>query len=203
LSVIVVPMKPELPCMLDIEASGFGRNSYPIEIGYVCSDGSAWCTLVRPPDDWTHWDASAEQVHHIARNTLLAHGRPPLEVARQLNAALAGRTVYCDGWAHDYTWLGVLFEAAGLQPQFKLASVRQLLDEAQLSRLDALRRGSFSVLGIARHRASSDARALQWAVGKLLGAVAQTAADAQPDNTAGPPAAAAPLAPAGHTDQRR
>ena len=154
--------------MIDIEASGFGRASYPIEIGYVRSDGSAWCTLVRPADDWTHWDGTAEQVHHIPRNLLLSHGRPPNEVARHLNQALAGRTVYCDGWAHDYTWLNVLFDEAGLQPSFKLESVRQLLGEAQLNRLDDLRRSSFSVLGIARHRASSDARALQWAVGKLL-----------------------------------
>jgi hypothetical protein len=178
-------MDPAPPCVLDIEASGFGRQSYPIEIGFVRDDGQAWCTLVRPGDDWTHWDDSAERVHRIPRATLLQHGRPAREVAQQLNAALAGRTVYCDGWAHDYTWLGVLYEAAEMSPRFQLASVRQLLDENQLSRLDALRRGSFSVLGIARHRASSDARALQWAVHKLQ--LQATGAAADP-----PPAAQAP-----------
>ena len=42
---------------------------------------------------------------------------------------LAGRTVYCDGWAHDYAWLGLLFEEAGLVPRFKLESVNRLLDD--------------------------------------------------------------------------
>src|SRR3990167_8850773 len=36
------------PAFLDIEASGFGRDGYPIEIGFVLSDGEAWRTLVRP-----------------------------------------------------------------------------------------------------------------------------------------------------------
>jgi len=32
------------------------------------------------------------------------------EVARMLNADLAGQTVYCDGWAHDFPWLALLFD---------------------------------------------------------------------------------------------
>ena len=154
-------------CVIDIEASGFGRHSYPIEIGYVREDGQAWCSLVRPAADWLHWDRQAERVHGIARPTLLQHGRAVAEVARRLNADLAGRTVYCDGWAHDYAWLGVLFEEAGLVPRFKLESVNRLLDDAGLARLDAERRLAFATLGIGRHRASTDARALQWALERL------------------------------------
>ena len=55
----------ETPSIMDIEASGFGRSSYPIEVGYVLGDGSSFCTLIRPLPSWTHWDASAESVHHI------------------------------------------------------------------------------------------------------------------------------------------
>ena len=154
-------------CVIDIEASGFGRHSYPIEIGFVRDDGHAWCSLVRPADDWQHWDAEAEQVHGIARATLLQHGRPADEIARRLNDDLGGRTVYCDGWAHDYAWLGLLFEVAGLVPRFKLESVKRLLDDAGLARLDAERRLAFATLGIGRHRASTDARALQWALERL------------------------------------
>ena len=154
-------------CVIDIEASGFGRHSYPIEIGYVREDGQAWCSLVRPAADWLHWDRQAERVHGIARPTLLQHGRAVAEVARRLNDDLAGRTVYCDGWAHDYAWLGVLFEEAGLVPRFKLESVNRLLDDAGLARLDAERRLAFATLGIGRHRASTDARALQWALERL------------------------------------
>lgn len=157
-----------VPCVLDIEASGFGRHSYPIEVGYVLPDGRARCTLILPAADWQHWDASAEQVHHIARDTLLLHGRPAAEVARMLNHDLAGLTVYCDGWAHDYAWLAALFEAADITPHFKLASVHQLLDEPRLARLDGVQRQARVELGLSRHRASSDARVLQLALARLV-----------------------------------
>jgi hypothetical protein len=158
------------PCVLDIEASGFGGRSYPIEIGYVLGDGRSRCTLVRPAPQWTHWDPAAERVHHIARATLLRHGRPAAEVARMLNDDLAGRTVYCDGWAHDYPWLAALFEEAGCSPGFRLESVMRLLDEPRLARLDAAHRDARQELGLTRHRASGDARALQLALLRLGGA---------------------------------
>lgn len=157
------------PCVLDIEASGFGRHSYPIEVGYVLPDGRARCTLICPSTHWTHWDASAEQVHRIRRETLLRHGRPAADVARMLNGDLAGRTVYCDGWAHDYPWLAALFDEAGLAPTFRLESVRTLLDEARLARLPDLQRQALQELGMARHRASADARALQMAIERATG----------------------------------
>lgn len=156
-------------CVIDIEASGFGRHSYPIEVGFVREDGQAWCSLVLPADDWQHWDTAAEQLHGIPRAMLLQHGRPAHEVAQRLNTDLAGCTAYCDGWAHDYSWLGALYEAADLTPNFRLESVRALLDETRLQQLDALRREAFEALGIARHRASSDALALQWALQRLTG----------------------------------
>jgi hypothetical protein len=155
------------PCVLDIEASGFGRHSYPIEVGYVLPDGRARCTLIRPLPEWTHWDAGAEQVHHISRSTLLEHGRSAGEVAAMMNDDLAGQTVYCDGWAHDYAWLGALFEAADSVPLFKLESVARLLDERRLQRLPLAQKQAMAELGLARHRASSDARALQRALSRL------------------------------------
>jgi hypothetical protein len=155
------------PCVLDIEASGFGRNSYPIEIGYVLPDGRARCTLIRPAPLWTHWDPAAERVHHIARSTLLQYGRPAAEVVQMLNDDLLGLTVYCDGWAHDYAWLGALFEAAGQSPHFKLESVNRLLDEPGLARLTGLQQQARATLGLSRHRASADARVLQVALAQL------------------------------------
>ena len=153
--------------VIDIEASGFGRHSYPIEIGYVREDGEAWCSLILPAADWLHWDDAAERLHGITRTALLRHGRVAREVAQRLNDELGGLTVYCDGWAHDYAWLGSLFEAAEMTPRFRLESVNKLLDDERLARLDQLRREAFTTLGIARHRASSDARALQWALLQL------------------------------------
>ena len=158
---------PAPPCVLDIEASGFGGRSYPIEVGYVMPDGRARCTLVRPARHWVHWDETAQQVHGIEREMLIRHGRAPLEVARMMNADLAGRVVYCDGWAHDYAWLGVLFEEADLVPAFRLETAARLLDGDALDRLDGERRRVRDELGLVRHRASSDARVLQLALQRL------------------------------------
>src|SRR3954468_2528729 len=79
-----------LPCVIDIEASGFGRGSYPIEIGFVLPDGTAYCTLIVPDESWTHWDGDAERIHGISRALLQRHGRSASEVANELNQRLAG-----------------------------------------------------------------------------------------------------------------
>lgn len=165
LSTLALP--PDLPTVLDIEASGFGPGSYPIEIGWVRGDGRAGCLLVRPAADWTHWDEGAERLHGITRTTLLRHGHAAPDVARRLNDELAGEVVYCDGWGQDYSWLAVLFEAAAMTPAFRLEPAARLLPDAQLAQLDGLHRRAFAELGVQRHRASNDARALQQALAAL------------------------------------
>ena len=157
------------PTILDVEASGFGRNSYPIEIGFVLPDGHAYCTLVRPEPQWSHWDAQAEKLHHISRALIQARGLPALEVAQTLNARLQGQTVYTDGWANDYSWLSALFEEAGCQPHFKLDSLRSLLDEDEANRWHALKQQVAAELRLQRHRASADARLLQTTYCRLKG----------------------------------
>lgn len=149
------------PTILDVEASGFGRNSYPIEVGFVLPDGQAYCTLIRPEAHWTHWDAQAEATHHIPRSLILERGLPVPEVAHQINRQLAGQTVYSDGWANDYSWLGSLFDAADMAPAFKLENLRALLDEQQADQWHTVKAQVSSENGIQRHRASADARLLQ------------------------------------------
>ena len=152
---------PDAPAVIDIEASGFGRGSYPIEVGFVLPDGRAHCMLIRPDVTWNHWDAAAERLHHISRSVLRARGRPVGEVVDQLNAALEGRIVYSDGWGNDYSWLATLYEAADRTPTFRLESLMTLLDERQLARWDATKARVFDEAALARHRASADARLLQ------------------------------------------
>ncbi len=157
-----------LPAVIDLEASGFGRQSYPIEVGFVLEDGRAGCTLIRPEADWTHWSPQAERTHGITRELLLQRGRPALEVARWLNQHLAGRTVYSDGWAHDYPWLARLFDAASLAPRFRIGHLRTLLDETQAEawqhRLAAVRAAQQGQ----RHRASVDARHIRAALASTM-----------------------------------
>lgn len=149
------------PAILDIEASGFGLGSYPIEVGLIMSDGQTWCSLVRPEPPWQHWDPEAAAVHHITRDQLLSHGRSVVEVADTLNDLLEGKVIYSDAWAHDYTWLNRLFDAADRTPRFKLESLRGLLTDDEAASWHDLKREVGQSLSLERHRASSDARLLQ------------------------------------------
>jgi hypothetical protein len=146
---------------MDVEASGFGRNSYPIEVGFVLPDGHTFCTLVRPEAAWTHWDAKAAAVHQISRALILERGLPVQAVAQQLNAKLRGQTVYSDGWANDYTWLAALYDAASMSPAFRLENLRVLLSDDEAERWHVVKTQISSERGVQRHRASADARLLQ------------------------------------------
>lgn len=159
----------DAPTVMDVEASGFGRASYPIEVGFVLPDGHAFCTLIRPESHWTHWDAQAEATHRISRSLIEARGRPVHEVAQAINARLAGQTVYSDGWSHDYSWLGKLFDAADMTPAFKLENLRILLSESQADRWHQVKDAIARERGTQRHRASADARLLQLTVLRLRG----------------------------------
>jgi DNA polymerase III epsilon subunit-like protein len=157
----------DLPCVVDIEASGFGRGSYPIEIGFALPNGQSVCTLVRPAPEWTHWDGKAERLHGLTRELLARHGKSAVEVADLLNRHLAGRAVYCDGWAHDYAWIATLFEAAERMPRFRLRHVYEMFKEGDAQRWDALCDRARASLQFTRHRASGDALVLQRALAVL------------------------------------
>lgn len=163
----------DVPAVLDIEASGFGKGSYPIEIGFVLPDGGSYCTLIRPAPGWTHWDAQAEQMHRITRDFLIQHGRDVADVAHQLNHRLRGRILYCDAWAYDYAWIGTLFEAAHITPQFKLDSLRALLTDAEIEAWAASKSQVIDEMQLERHRTSSDAKVLQRTLMRLRSAQAE------------------------------
>lgn len=150
-----------IPAILDFEASGLGRGSYPIEVGYVLGDGRTGCYLIRPEPDWQNWDPAAERLHGINRAQLLAHGRPAREVALLLSRELRGETLYTDAWGSDLSWLSLLFDAAGLVPTFRLESLRTLLDERQQRLWHEAQQAVIRELALGRHRASADARILQ------------------------------------------
>jgi hypothetical protein len=152
---------PEPPRIVDIEASGFGRGSYPIEVGYALPDGTSHAMLVRPEAHWTHWDPEAERLHGISRETLLRHGLPAAEVVQTLNSELCGTTAYSDGWARDYTWLAVLYDAVQRVPTFRLENLHALLSEEEAARWDRTKEQLLRELGLHRHRAANDARLLQ------------------------------------------
>jgi hypothetical protein len=154
-------LDPDRPLVIDVEASGFGGTSYPIEIGVALDDGHKYCTLVHPEPEWTHWDAEAERVHRISRDLLETYGRPAREVARTLNELLATRTVYTDGWVVDKPWLATLFHAAHVEMEFRVSPLEMILSESQMQRWHEEKDRVLATLDLSRHRASHDAWVIQ------------------------------------------
>lgn len=150
-----------IPNVIDFEASGFGKGSYPIEVGFVTSTNLTWCSLIKPEADWQHWNQEAEVLHQITRDILFKHGRAASYVAEQLNSHLENTIVYTDAWLHDYTWMARLFDAAGIWPSFKLEDFRKILTPTQERHWDATKLLVLKDLNLTRHRASNDARVLQ------------------------------------------
>ena len=147
--------------ILDIEASGFGPQSYPIEIGVVTKDNERYCALIKPFDDWSHWDQSAEVLHGISRDILKDRGTPAQEVCFSLNQLLSNSTVYCDAWTHDSLWLRVLFYRSAIRPTFTLSAIEYVAKEEQLMIWDGTKKSVIEKLKLDRHRASYDAMVIQ------------------------------------------
>lgn len=153
--------RPEEPIIVDVEASGFGGTSYPIEVGLALEDGSKFCTLILPAPDWTHWDESAEKVHRVSRDILETYGKPMREVAEFLNDILSGKTIYTDGWVVDKPWLTTLFHAAGVNMDFSVSPLEMILSEDQMASWHDTKDRVIEEMDLKRHRASLDAVIIQ------------------------------------------
>lgn len=150
-----------IPSIIDVEASGFGCTSYPIEVGVVLGDGQRFCTLITPVSEWTSWDDTAEQLHGISRDMLQTHGNSVDHVATELNTHLYGMTLFSDGWVVDHTWLITLFHAAKLPMHFHVSPLEMILTEHQMSIWHTTKDHISRELALVRHRASHDAWMIQ------------------------------------------
>ena len=160
--------KVNLPIIIDIEASGFGHNSYPIEIGIVLENKETHCFLIKPEPEWDHWDIEGESLHGISRDTLLKYGHSTKEVGNFLNELLIGKTIYSDGWSYDLTWLHLLYESIEKTPLFRIETLTQLLNESQMKRWDNMKINILKQNNFKRHRATNDAVLLQKTYAALL-----------------------------------
>jgi hypothetical protein len=149
------------PFIIDVEASGFGPASYPIEIGVAMEPGKRYSTLIKPAYDWTHWNQDAEKTHGIPRSILERHGRPVKEVAEKLNDLLENRFVYSDGWVVDQPWITRLFAAARLPQLFTVSALETILSETQMNIWHEVKDEFVQKNNLHRHRASVDAMIIQ------------------------------------------
>ena len=150
-----------IPAIIDLEASGFGRGSYPIEVGIAMPDGSTHALLIKPAASWTHWDAKAEAIHGISREHLFEHGKSVREVAIFLNEICAGQTLYSDAWSFDSSWLGNLYNEAEIVQRFRLDTLTRLLTQSELDRWSNTKDAMAEQLNIQLHRAKNDVKLLR------------------------------------------
>lgn len=151
----------EIPHIIDIEASGFGSSSYPIEIGVVLADGERYCSIIKPDQSWVHWSLDAEVIHGLTRPILESQGHSISKVASELNRLLSGETIYSDGWVVDKPWLISLFDKAGVGMDFRISSLESILQAEQIEYWDQTKIQLANQHQIIRHRASNDAWLIQ------------------------------------------
>lgn len=150
-----------IPTIIDIEASGFGKGSYPIEVGFITADKKLHCCLIKPVEHWTVWCKQAEEVHGLNRDLVLHKGKPIKQVAQWLNTLLCGQTVYTDAWMNDMCWLGRLYEEAEIVQHFKLESLLVQMTEYEREIWAEVYQAVLTETKLIRHRASTDARLIQ------------------------------------------
>lgn len=150
-----------VPPIIDLEASGFGRGSYPIEVGFALENRDIHSFLIKPEADWTHWSQDAENIHGISRDQLEAEGMCIEDIALKLNSMLRGQTLYSDAWSFDSSWIGRLFDSAGIVQRFRIETINKLLKPEQVEFWHPTKEAVLQELGLKAHRAGIDVQVLQ------------------------------------------
>lgn len=145
----------ELIC-IDLEASGLGAESYPIEVAWINDEtGEQDSFLINPEtaQGWVYWDEYAEEMHGIDREDLVCKGLDIRKACKRLNEKLKDKTLISDAFEFDLFWLSRLFEASGLQPSFRMAGLERILSKEQIIQFGFLAKAQFR-----KHRALNDVR---------------------------------------------
>jgi len=139
-------------------------------VGVILEDGRCFESLIRPEQEWRHWDIEAEVLHGIPRYRLVAEGQPAFQVCNMLNQYCQGRTLYSDCWVHDYAWLMKLFMTAGIQAAFQCSPIERLLSDTEMRDWNCRKKHTAAALALREHRALNDAHIIQ----KTLAAYSNT-----------------------------
>lgn len=151
---------------MDLEASGLGEASYPIEVAWIAADGERQDSFLINPKSvsgWRYWDEHAEEVHGIDHDDLVRDGISAQDACKRLNQHLQGCIVITDAPTYDRFWLERLYDACRCEPTFRVEGLEVILDSAQLARFASEAEGA-----IRRHRALADAEDLYRLTMKIL-----------------------------------
>jgi DNA polymerase III epsilon subunit-like protein len=126
--------KPDI-VFLDFEASSLGKESYPIEVGWVFASGGEESHLIRPAPSWNDWSAEAEAIHHLTRERLVTEGKSHDEVAKRMLEVLSGHALYATAPSWDGQWLSKLLRGAGLPRHALRLQDTDVAHEGAISRI--------------------------------------------------------------------
>lgn len=160
-------MSATYPMFVDLEASGLGPASYPIEVAWSNPAGEIEEHLIDPPEEWLtdlEWDPNAERIHGIPLRKLTTEGEPIEQVCEAFVRATARQPLYSDAPSHDGRWLRQMLEFGGFGNH--MLDVRDAIElfQPKISgahlRMDAAKLQARVDLGLRHHRAGDDVRAL-------------------------------------------
>ena len=130
-------------------------------MGFALENREIHSFLIRPEEDWTHWSDEAEQIHGISREQLLEEGQDIQSIAYQMNELLRGQTLYSDAWSFDSSWIGRLYDSAGIVQRFRIETINKLLSPRQVEFWHPTKEDVLQDLGVRAHRAANDVQVLQ------------------------------------------
>ncbi|NOY69249.1 MAG: hypothetical protein GXP53_07115 [Deltaproteobacteria bacterium] len=149
--------------IIDFEASGLSKSSYPIEVAWGSSVKTVASYLLNPDkmDGWTDWNPKSYEFHQIPREKLLVNGKDPRRVAKLMIDDLAGQTAYSDEPRFDNMWKERLLVDSGYDPGLiKIKNLKYFLNKKIKSRFPKKRLidlfQEFSANKSIHHRAGAD-----------------------------------------------
>ena len=147
--------------VIDFEASGLSKKSYPIEVG-ITNGAVHYTALIKPMSHWAYWEVEAEKVHNIALDEIMKNGEDPLSVANELNSIIKTSKIYCDNIQWDGFWLNALFSDNGISPTFQILDLQDILKTGRQWRLFETKINELEQSGkYSKHRALDDAKVIQ------------------------------------------
>ncbi len=129
MSISTVPFDANV---IDITASGTGRESFPVEVAIVLASGQHYEALIKPVEGWNVWSKQAERLHGIPLQRLEQFGKSVEQVCNDINRLCEQYTVYSDCWVMDNYWLDKLYFAAGIEKTIRCSPIEAILDDEQL-----------------------------------------------------------------------
>lgn len=155
--------------IIDFEASGLSKQSYPIEVG-LTNGSDEYQALIKPMAHWQYWSDEAEAVHTLSKSQLESDGLNPAHVAHALNNKLSGQPVYCDSVQWDGFWCNVLFADNSIHQRFEVLDIQDLIKQSddRLETFLATRSRLENADEYTLHRALDDAKIIWQALNLAL-----------------------------------